>query len=181
MRLFIGIPLEERVKSDIINLQSKFKNADKIKWVSKENMHVTVKFLGETFESSLENIKSALDKSIEGKESFYISINKVLAFPSLRKAKVIWTNVDKNSGIIKKIFEDLENSLSGAGFAKEEREYTPHITMARVKDGVDISSISEQLKFEHKTKIESVILFKSELHPQGAVHTKLYEASLKTV
>jgi len=179
MRLFIGIPLEERVKSDIVNLQEKFRSAGKIKWVGKENLHVTVKFLGETFESSIESIKSAMDKSIAGIESFHITINKVLGFPSIKRPKVIWANVDKNAEIIEKIFMDLEDGLSGFGFAKEERKYTPHITMARVKDGADISDISEKLDFEYNTKIESVVLFKSELKPQGAVHTKIYEVVLK--
>jgi len=179
MRLFIGIPLDESVKSDIINLYDNFKAAGKIKWVGRENLHVTVKFLGETFESAIENIKSAMDKSIVGIESFHITINKVLGFPSIKRAKVIWANVDKNAEIIEKIFMDLEDGLAGFGFAKEERKYIPHITMARVKDGMNISTISEKLSFEYKAKIEGLVLFKSDLKPQGAVHTKIHEAKLK--
>lgn len=178
MRLFIGIPLEEKLLNEINNLCSKLKKFKKIKFVNKENFHITLKFLGETDDEKIPLIKNAMEDAFKEEESFFITTNKISAFPAERKAKVIWFNVDKNIEKVKILFDRLEKKLIDLYFEPEKKEYVPHITVARAKEAIDISEEIKNFNFEFKSKISNVILYQSILKPEGAFYKKIYEKNL---
>jgi len=178
VRLFIGIPLEKKITREIYSLYNKFKNLKNAKFVNKENLHITLKFLGEVDEEKIPLIKNAIDSSVSNFEKFFISTNKISGFPAEKRAKVIWFNVDKNSDKIERIFNSLEINLEKIEFEKEEKKFVPHITIARVKEGANIEFIVKNLNFEFKSEVISMALFQSVLNPDGPVYVKIYEKFL---
>lgn len=178
MRLFIGIPLEKKLVNEIYSLYNKFKNLKNAKFVKKENLHITLKFLGEVEEEKITLIKNAIDNSILNFEKFFISTNKISGFPEEKRAKVIWFNVYKNSEKIEFLFNNLETYLEKIGFKKEEKKFVSHITIARVKEGANIEFAVKNFNFEFKSEVLSMALFQSVLTPSGPVYTKIYEKFL---
>lgn len=174
MRSFIGIPLNNVTKEEIFKLYPNIKN---LKYTKKENLHITVKFLGEIQEKSIENIKNAIIESCDGITQFKISCNRLSAFPSLTSARVIWVNVIEGGNIIEKIYKKLENLLMKIGFEKEKRKYIPHITIARTKNSVDITDFLQ--KFEINSMATEIVLYKSDLKPDGPVYTEIFKYNFK--
>jgi len=170
MRCFIGIPLHNKIQEEIYDIYPEIK---KIRFTKKENLHITVKFLGEVKEEKTEDIKKIIRDCCIDIKKFQISCNRLSAFPSLTSARVIWVNVAEGAKIIEKIYKRLEDKLSQIGFEKEKRKYIPHITIARTKISADITDYLN--KFEINSKAESIVLFKSDLKPEGPVYTKIFE------
>ncbi len=174
MRSFIGIPLNGNTQDEIIKLYPGIKN---LRFTRKENLHITVKFLGEVKENKIENIKSIIEESCKDIEKFKISCNRLSSFPSITSARVIWVNIIEGAKIIEKIYNKLEKKFEKLGFKSENRKYIPHITIARAKTTVDIS---DYLKlFDINSTAESIVLFKSELKPEGPTYTKIFEYNFK--
>jgi 2'-5' RNA ligase len=174
IRCFIGIPLGEKAAKTLFNMGLEF---DRVKHVESYNLHVTLKFLGDISEDMLDKIKKCIDDSTAGVEKFTMTINSIQAFPSVTRAKVIWGGIDEGAYEVKNIFKELEGRLSAVGFQKEERDYAAHITLARTKDGKDIS-FARHLRFEIKSEASSVVLYRSVLTSKGPVYTVLYEKDL---
>jgi 2'-5' RNA ligase len=175
MRLFIGIPLENKAQEAITSYYGMF---DNLKTVKKENLHVTIQFLGDTSEGAVDGIKAALDAACGEINPFEISMTRISAFPHTRNARVVFVNVDSGSGAVKKIFRNLEASLAGTEYEKEKRAFIPHVTIGRSKQGMDISGQAAGLKFEIMSKAGKVVLYKSDLEDSGPAYTGLYEVIL---
>ncbi len=178
MRLFIGIPLEEKLLNEINNLCIKFKNLRKTKFVKKENFHITLKFIGETDEENIKSIINTMKNAFANEESFFITTNRVSAFPSEKKAKVIWFNIDKNYERIKELYRKLEEDFKKINFFSDEKEYIPHITVARTKESRDISEEIKNLNFEFKSKVTEIVLYQSILRTEGPVYNRIFEKKL---
>ncbi|MBP7791992.1 MAG: RNA 2',3'-cyclic phosphodiesterase [Candidatus Goldbacteria bacterium] len=174
MRCFIGIPLNSTTQNEIYGVYPRIKD---LKFTKKENLHITVKFLGEIKEDKIEKIKEIIGESLNGVEKFAISCNRLSSFPSLTSAKVIWVNVIQGSKIIEKIYNRLEDKLEKTGIQKENRKYIPHITIARTRNAVDITDYLRN--FDINSAAESIVLFKSDLKPDGPFYTKIFEHNFK--
>lgn len=177
MRLFIGLLLESKAQEQLAGFYIHFKD---VKFVKKENLHITMQFLGDLEETLLEAVKEAIDKACEGFNEFEISNTRISAFPSVRKAKAVWVNVDKGAGAVKKLFRNIEKCIEGIKYEREERAFIPHVTIAKSKQGVDISKQAAEMKFDFISMARKVVLYKSDLEPSGPVYTKIYERSLET-
>lgn len=174
MRSFIGIPLNNTAQNEIFKVYPKIKD---LRYTKKENLHITVKFLGEVKEENIEKIKKVIEDSCNNIEKFEISCNRLSSFPTLTSAKVIWVNVDDGAKIIEKIYDKLENKFVEAGFMKENRKFIPHITIARAGNTVDITGYLR--KFDIKSIAESIVLYRSDLKPNGPIYTKVFEFNFK--
>ncbi len=175
MRLFIGIPLENKAQEGLTSFYGQFKD---VKTVKKENLHVTLQFLGDMEEDRVEPLEKAIDEACEGLAGFEITATRISAFPTPRNAKVIWANVELGAGAVKTLFKNLEKSLAGFKYEKEKRVFIPHITIARKKQGMDISAQAASIKFEIQSRAGKVVLYSSVLEPAGPVYTKEYERIL---
>ena len=121
MRLFIGIDLPEKVKDDIYKkvikkLESKYKH---IKWERKEKLHITLRFLGRCKASRIEDISSALKKSVEGIEEFYIEIRHIDYF--LSASFIVFASVHCECDKLFEVFKRIQNELAKIGFEKEKK------------------------------------------------------------
>ena len=150
-----------------------------LKLVEPENIHITLRFLGDITQSMVDRIGQEM-QSITFK-SFDVEIKGVGAFPNLRYAKVIWVGIQEGGEELSKIFGQLEPRFCLLGFAPDSRGFSPHLTIARVKSGRNKSelarSVTEIGAFEFgKVRAESLRLKKSVLTPQGPIYSILKEA-----
>ena len=188
MRLFTAINLSERSKNLINNkIEIVQKNIEeKVKWVKKENWHITIKFLGEVEETNLAKIKNKI-KEIKKFEKFYFQINKIGAFPNLNYPKVIYLGIDSGKEKLIEINKEMEKKLAELNFEKEKRAYTPHITVGRSKDYTDNSNLASSLKEFHKKNhfiniysyVDKISLMKSELTPKGPKYEEIFTKNIK--
>lgn len=175
MRLFIGIPLEDKLRAGLVSHYHRIQGLGDLRMVERENLHITLNFLGDTGEDKLETIKKIIDESVAEAEPFFITSNMIATFGSDKFARVIWANVDKNGEKVIDIFGALEQRLLAVGFKREDRAYVPHITIGRSKEGIDIKKPLKDMKFEYKSKVDRVTLYKSTLTQAGAKYEIIYE------
>jgi 2'-5' RNA ligase len=189
MRIFIAIELPQEIKVALGRLQQELKKAGAdVKWVETENIHLTLKFLGEVDEEKLENIKQALEEVASGNQQFKIRLASCGAFPKIISPRVIWVGIDQGDKETKMIASGLEEKLAALGFAKEERPFSSHITIARTRSGLNRLKLVQELEkaqshFGGKNlefTAGKLTLFKSTLKPTGPVYQALHEANLKT-
>jgi 2'-5' RNA ligase len=188
MRLFIAIDINDDVRKAVAKLQqdikSRLRNQNGLKWVNPELMHLTLKFLGEADESRIDEINSAVEIACADKKAFEFSFLVVGTFG--RPISVLWLGSERPSDELAKLAGDIEQTLEELGFEKEQRPFSAHLTLARVKGkGVD-RNLYQLLKDYPQAKIppilmDSVRLYKSQLTSDGPVYTLLREIELNPV
>ena len=176
MRAFIAIETSEELREEMVKLQKQL-GIEGVKLVEKENLHLTMHFLGEIDENMKEKVMQAMNK-INSKK-FEMSCKGVGAFPSKNYMRVIWVAAEAPE--LKQIYEQLGEELAKLGFKKED--FSPHITLARVKFLKDKTRLAEFLEENAETEIgdcavDRVLLKKSTLTPKGPVYESVYEKKL---
>lgn len=181
MRLFIAVNLDEELKKRILPLQEELKrtNAD-VKWVAVENLHLTLKFLGEVSEEKTTQIEQIVTPILVNFSPFEMELCGFGVFPNTNYPRVIWLGIREGSEELKILSEEIENCLIPLGFSKEERLFTAHLTLGRMrslksKEGL-IGKIKEKENIEiGKQKLEKIYLMQSFLKPTGPVYVPLKE------
>ena len=180
LRCFIAIEITEQIKREIRELIDILIKYDvDIKWLILENLHLTLKFLGNTPDVLLPKIKESLLNIVASYEPFYIKICRTGVFPNRKYPRVIWVGVE-DSEILMKLERDIENSMEFLGYQKEDKEFKPHLTLGRVRSQKGIVHIVNELDhFKGKDfgiiYIDRIKLMKSELKPKGPEYSCLHE------
>lgn len=183
LRCFIAIGIPEQVRKEIGAFLEVLKKHDAdVKWVLPANLHLTLKFLGTTPDILLPRIKESLKSIVSSYNPFCIKIHSTGAFPNKRYPRVIWTGIE-DTEILKSLVNDIDHRMSLIGYQREGREYTPHLTIGRVRAQRGIINVLSELdNYRNKEfgtfSVESVILMKSELKPKGAEYSSLADISL---
>lgn len=180
MRAFIAIPLTEQVHQELAHLQDKLRksNAD-VKWVEPSNIHLTLKFIGEIDEEQVEKIKASLDEIAKNRHCFDIHLAKVGAFPKISYPRVVWAGIDEGYEECKTLAKSVEDTMERLGFKKEERDFSPHLTLGRVRSSKNKAQLMACLEKEKdfvspgKVSVSKIILFQSTLTPKGPVYAPL--------
>ncbi|MEK6563835.1 MAG: RNA 2',3'-cyclic phosphodiesterase [Candidatus Omnitrophota bacterium] len=188
MRIFIAIKLENEIKDKLSQIQEELKSAQAdVRWVKPENIHLTLKFLGETpvEETKIPEIIRCL-KELGGQiKPFTARISGMGAFPSLKSARVIWVGVKEDTTELTKLAGMIEDSLVKLGFPEEKRKFSAHLTLGRLRSNKNKDKLGQKLeKFKIpglSVRINSIALFESVLHPTGAAYQKLSEISLSKI
>lgn len=189
MRTFIAIDLSSETKEKLTHLQTELKksNAD-VKWVDPENIHLTLKFLGEISEQQAGRIKEALDKITYGLKPFEITLSGIGAFPKLDYPRVVWVGIEKGKNETEEIAKRIEDELEKLEFQKEERGFTAHLTIGRVRSAKNkeqlktaIQSLNSELQTPNSKPqfISHIILYQSTLTPKGPIYTPLHTAAFQ--
>ena len=189
MRTFIAIELDKDIKEKIALIQQQLKQTNaNVKWVKPENIHLTLKFLGEVNEEQLNKTKNILQDSIKEKRSFDMVISELGAFPKLESPRVIWIGIKNGVENVLDITSILEGELSRIDFPKEKRPFSGHITIGRVRSNKNRSELIEAVnKFnkeeqkEFSQTVKSIVLFKSTLTPKGPIYEALFTAIFKNI
>lgn len=181
-RGFIAIDIDPFPK--LLEFEREIKNSGaNVKFVEPENIHLTIKFLGDTDESLIDRIKDIMNDSVKNMEPFEIQLKGAGIFPNERYIKVIWIGI-KNGESIGKIASRIDEKLSNLGFQKEKRKFSAHLTIARVKNVknkeklVQIIEKYRQVEFVN-IKVNSIKLKKSDLTPKGPIYTTIKEIEFK--
>jgi 2'-5' RNA ligase len=184
VRLFIAIDLSptlrERISNEISRL-TRLLGSEDVRWVKASNIHLTLKFLGETQENMVDRIKDKLEIIASQFPSFEFQIGEFGCFPNLRKPRVIWIGVQEQRGVLKKMYQAIETDLETLGFKKEGRPFSAHLTLGRLRKNITSSNLrglSERLEgvqIENLATemVQEICLIRSILHPSGAEYTHL--------
>jgi RNA 2',3'-cyclic 3'-phosphodiesterase len=180
LRCFIAIEIPEAVKNAIADSVGSLKRSGAdVKWVSPEHIHLTLQFLGTTEESLIPEIKEALGKILSPYAPFYIKISSVGCFPDGRRPRVIWVGLEESRTLIN-LQRDIAAGMMRFGYQKEERDFTPHVTIGRVKSLRNTGDMLRRLEEIKATsfsdfEVQNITLMKSELTPSGAIYYSLAE------
>lgn len=184
LRCFIAVTLPASLKQAVGSVTNSLKEtgAD-VKWVPEENLHLTMKFLGATDEGKVDEITGALRKKISPRPPFYIKIGGVGSFPGGRHPRVIWVGIQEN-GHLEDIYQSVEDVMRKFGYPPEDRPFSPHLTIGRVRSGKRLSEMLKKLdEFRAadfaELEVKGVTLMKSELKPGGAEYSSLAEIPLE--
>lgn len=180
MRTFIAIELEEEIKKSLSEVYAELKKSDEdIKWVNPQNIHLTLKFLGEVPEQKIPRIAQLLKELAGATKPFTIEIKNIGGFPNLKSPRVIWANLEKGKEELTQLALTIEDALVSLKFPKENRVFSTHFTLGRVryiKDRQGFQRKVEQIQFPPLSQeVKSIILFKSTLTPKGPIYEKLSE------
>lgn len=183
-RAFIAIELPDEISAFIHKIQERLRSYGlKARWVRPENIHLTLKFLGDINNEYIKKAGDAIISAASENASMSLGAKGIGVFPGVKRPRVIWTGIVGQ----KKELADLQKTLDGnfetIGFPKEKRPFKGHLTIGRIKGKIDARRLVDAMKefgrFESKTFMaDEVVLFKSELKPSGAVYTKLMSAAL---
>jgi len=147
------------------------------------SIHLTLKFLGDIDESMVERVKQVLERSDRSCGCFDLHVEGLGVFPSLRKPRIVWVGVRRESAL-DKLQRGLEASLQVLGFEAERRPFRPHLTVARLKSSRNISELQCFLESEGRDfavgsfAVDAIHLYRSVLHPDGPEYQKLSTCEL---
>lgn len=182
VRAFIAVDIEsEETIKNIISLQRELEKFGKFKIVSPENLHITLKFLGEIDPSKVDLVSEILGR-LEA-EGFTIELKGVGCFPSPSRPNVVWIGVTEGYEQLMHIWKFVEDNLSRHGFQRERRGFKPHLTVARVKFIINRQGFRRLVETHRnlklgKEKVRTVKLKKSTLTPTGPIYSDLYVKTL---
>lgn len=184
IRAFIAFELPERIISSIRNVQDGIKNYGfKVRWVRPENIHLTLKFLGDIEEADTEVVGGTISEAVKGYGPISLAAKGIGVFPGIKRPRVIWVGLTGQMESLIDLHESLDENLETIGFPRENRPFKGHLTLGRAKGNIDPKRLFDAMEefkgFESETFVANqIILFKSELKPSGAVYTKLRSVSL---
>lgn len=185
LRTFIALDLGKPIRDRLISLQEKLaSDGAKVKWVEPENLHITLLFLGEVDQRSVIDICRAVADAAKQVPAFSVSIQGAGAFPNSRHPRVLWVGAGQGAEEVCRLHDALEPSLLELGcYRREERKYTPHVTLGRIKPDRSGPGLENELrKYQTwsagETTIHQVHVMSSELTRDGPVYTVLSRAKL---
>jgi 2'-5' RNA ligase len=184
IRTFIAVEIPEYIISSIRGLQQGLKDYGiDMGWIRPENIHITLKFLGNVEAADINKIYGAIYNTTDGVASISLKAKGVGVFPGIIRPRVLWVGLTGQLEFLMRLQQTLDENLKAIGFPKEKRPFKGHLTIGRIKAKINNKIFVDALRafshFESETFIaDKIILFKSELKPQGAVYTNLASASL---
>ena len=178
IRTFIAIPVPESVFVLQGNLKNTIeKKTGKVRWVKRDQLHLTLKFVGDTPEESIDDVRGVMQKVSNQMTPFKIFIQGVGCFPKIERPRVMWVGLDGEIDKLNQLVTAVHDGLDPLGFPRDEKEFHPHITMARAKypqkKTPDISSFLNTTYDPIPFRIEKIQFISSELFPNGPVYTIL--------
>jgi 2'-5' RNA ligase len=183
MRSFIAIELPEAVKTILVKIQENFKKCgNDMKWINPGGIHLTLKFLGNIQEDAVEEIVRLMKKVCGGHNKFTLTLKGAGMFPNPRSPRVLWVGI-REAGALAKLKQEIDDNMTSRGFKREDRRYTPHLTLGRFRSFKGIECFHDIMK-QHEGKdfgafqVHSLSLMRSDLHPGGARYSRIACVSL---
>lgn len=177
MRLFVALEIPAEVRERLASLIRELRAvAPQLKWVRIENVHLTLKFIGETEDAKLSAIRSAL-AAIRLEAALELRFRGLGFFPNDKRPRVFWAGIDAPPELAQ-LASSIDGALAGLGFPREERSFAPHLTLARL-DGARLSDTFRAAIAERATQefggssFAEFLLIESKLKSTGAEYTTL--------
>jgi len=179
IRAFIAIKLPDDVIERLREAQTYLKHEGlDIKWVRPENIHLTLKFLGDIRQTDVDAVGKALTSATAPFAPLTLSASGLGAFPSVKRPRVIWSGLRGDLEVLARLHARLEEELSALGMEKESKAFKGHLTLGRIKGKVNPDVMIDAFsKYGHMTSrgfvADTLYLIKSDLKPSGPVYTDL--------
>jgi len=179
LRLFVATdvpePVRVAVREAIEPLRERFPKA---RWVPTPNQHVTLKFLGPTWPRLVEWVTQVVGEVAALHEPFETHVGTLGAFPTERRARVLWAALDDPAGRFSRVVASLEEKLSKE-FPREKRAFTPHLTVARFEPPVDVGQLLEDAGVgSDRFPVDRIVLYQSTLRRPAPVYEALASCPL---
>jgi 2'-5' RNA ligase len=189
VRAFIAIDLPDEIRTRLDEVVEDLKTRlvdVPVRWVPGDNIHLTLKLLGDVSISSLDLLKKMLHSEVESHLPFELSVGGLGAYPNARHCRVIWAGVEAPPDL-SSLQRGIDTAMATMGYAREDKPFSAHLTLGRVsrnansKDAHAIGSVLESTKigFVGVAPVQAVYLYKSDLTPTGSIYTRLFTANMK--
>lgn len=185
IRAFVALPLPEEARARLGGLRRAADPAAPVRWVAPDAMHLTLKFLGEIEPERADAVKAALGKLGWDRGAFEFTLAGIGGFPSLARPRVLWAGVTDGAAAVAALAERVEAALEPLGFPREDRRFTPHLTIGRVKDAGGGGPRGWGERFGAAARLapsvvraEAVVLYQSRLSSSGARYAPLLRIAL---
>lgn len=186
-RLFIAVELPDTLRNELVGLQQRLKRDPlPVRWVQPEAMHLTLWFLGDVPVGQVAPLKMAMLSSFAGQRAVHVHLGAPGAFPNLQRPQVIWVGLAEGEAHLRVWYDALAHRLPSLGFYPEPRPFRPHLTLGRVRReasaeqqqrlGAAIRALT--LSSGQGWDLRRVVLFRSDLRPEGPRYTALAEVDL---
>jgi RNA 2',3'-cyclic 3'-phosphodiesterase len=181
LRLFVAFEVPEAQKDSV---QKAIASLEPVavpgaRWTSRESWHVTLKFLGATPEERLAEVTGVVEQAASASQPARTSLQGLGAFPSFRRARVLWVGLEDPGGVLAALACTLEEGFARHGFPAEGRPWTPHLTVARLKVPAPVALDPAEVHLDEQPfEVGRVVLFRSHLKPSGAVYEPLARCPL---
>ena len=190
LRAFIAIEIPHAIRQRICSVTSSLRNeaGSLIRWVPAENMHLTLKFLGDVSPANVDLLTHMLQAEAVLFSCFEIRISGLASFPDMKRPRVIYIGIQAPAAL-EALQRGIESASHRLGYESEERRFSPHLTIGRVKQNVSATEQQTIRRALERTtidslgtaRVDSVHLYKSDLKPTGSVYTRLSSAPLKDI
>ncbi|MFZ1043534.1 MAG: RNA 2',3'-cyclic phosphodiesterase [Anaerolineales bacterium] len=186
LRAFVAVEipssLQRTIQESISGLWKTLGN-DLVRWVPAQNVHLTLKFLGNVSSSNLDLIKQMMTTEVAQHPCFEMQVEGIGSFPNSRRPRVIWVGLHAPAAL-ESLQHGIESASARLGYTSEEKSFSPHLTVGRVKQNLSAAEIQRIGAALEETKIgplglvhvDAAHLFKSDLQPNGSVYTRLFSA-----
>ncbi len=177
-RVFCAIELPETVRKAVLQRIAQLKEAvpdAKASWSRDTNLHLTLKFLGELPQTSVPNISTAASRAVGGIAPFSVRLEQTGAFPKQGQPRVLWIGINDLTGELGKLHARLEDESTKAGFARDDRHFHPHLTLARLRQprhARTLVAAHKELEFDPaEIVVSELLVIRSELSSEGSRYT----------
>lgn len=188
IRVFIAVDLPPAIQESVEKQTAPLRRTlgdDLIRWVPAQNMHLTLKFIGNIATSHLDFLKQMLTQSVNSQRQFDLQVGGIGSFPNLKRPRVLWVGIHAPADLTS-LQKNVEAGAVRLGYEKEERAFSPHLTLGRVRQNVSAADLQRIRSALENTQIgrigtatiEAVHLYKSDLHADGSIYTKLLSVPL---
>ena len=188
VRSFIAIELPEKLKLGLVQLQARLKLGKQpwVKWVDPYSIHLTLKFLGSIAVDRISEITRAMEEAAQAIPPFHLEVSDLGVFPNLRRVQVAWVGISGEVDKLGQLQQGIESNLARLGFATESRPFTPHLTLARLRNQASpeerqrFGQLIAGTKFEvvYTIEVDAISLMRSQLTREGAIYSRISSVGL---
>jgi len=186
VRAFVAIDLPIKIHQCLEKISNDLKlrlSGIPIRWVPVQNIHLTLKFLGDVSENNIEVLTQILKVEAQAQTPFEISIGGIGAFPKMKRPRVIWTGIEAPPELLS-LQRGIDTQTARLGYPRDKRPFSAHLTLGRVSRNINLQDLQYvgdvltnlKIGFIGVAMVTQIHLYRSELKPSGAVYSKLYTA-----
>jgi len=185
LRLFIAVPIPDAVARFLTKTRAALQQPGmNVRWVPVENIHLTLKFLGDIDAAGVEPVAGRMNAVAGANPPFSLAARGLGGFPNLRSPRVLWIGVDGDTRRLGTLQHDVESELETLGHKKERRRFHPHLTLGRTRKRLDgrrfgLSDASWAQHASDAFRVDRICMFASVLKPGGAEYTRLHTSYLE--
>ena len=143
MRLFVAIDIPKEIRDTMRALLDRLRPIAKINWTPPDNLHITTKFIGEWPEARLDEVKTVLS-GIQSQGSIQIGVRNIGWFPNPKRPHVLWAGIEAGANLAELAFQ-TSHAVATLGIAEEDRPYSPHLTLARIREAIPLTALRSAL------------------------------------